>query len=98
MKMAKENIITDTQRFNLESRRYIGCKAKLVDWIFELIQEETHDVRSFCDIFAGTGSVSNRAVRLYDRVIINDFLYSNNVLYNAFFGKIYVEEFCSVYE
>ncbi len=71
--------------FKLESRRYIGCKAKLVDWIFEHIQEETHDVHTFCDIFAGTGSISNRAVGLYDSVIINDFLYSNNILYTAFF-------------
>lgn len=84
--MAIEIITTDTPRFNLENRRYIGCKAKLVDWIFELIQEETHDVHSFCDIFAGTGSVSNRAIRLFDHVTINDFLYSNHVLYNAFFG------------
>lgn len=85
--MATEIITTDTPRFNLESRRYIGCKAKLVDWIFELIQKETHDVHSFFDIFAGTGSVSNRAVHLYERVIINDFLYSNHVLYYAFFGN-----------
>ena len=85
--MATEIITIDTPRFNLESRRYIGCKAKLVDWIFGLIQEETHEVCSFCDIFAGTGSVSNRAVRLYEHVIINDFLYSNHILYNAFFGN-----------
>lgn len=74
------------QRFNIESRRYIGCKSKLVDWIFEKIQNETCDTKFFCDIFAGTGSVSNRAVQLYDKVIINDFLYSNNVLYKAFFS------------
>ena len=73
--------------YKLESRRYIGCKAKLVDWIFDLIENETQDVNTFCDIFAGTGSVSNRAVKLYDNVIVNDFLYSNNVLYKAFFSK-----------
>jgi len=71
--------------YKLESRRYIGCKAKLVDWIFELIQKETTDVHSFCDIFAGTGSVANRAFSLYDKVIVNDFLHSNNVIYKAFF-------------
>lgn len=85
--MANEIITKKTPRFNLESRRYIGCKAKLVDWIFELIEQETQDVHSFCDIFAGTGSVSNRAVQLYDHVVINDFLYSNHMLYNAFFGN-----------
>ena len=76
-----------TKPHKLESRRYIGCKAKLTDWIFELVQKETHNVQSFCDIFAGTGSVSNKAVSLYDRVIINDFLYSNHVIYTAFFAK-----------
>ena len=25
----------------LESRRYIGCKTKLLDWIFEIIDKET---------------------------------------------------------
>ena len=76
-----------TKPYKLESRRYIGCKAKLIDWIFDLIAQETRDIHTFCDIFAGTGSVSNRAVTLYDRVIINDFLYSNNILYKAFFAS-----------
>lgn len=71
--------------YRLESRRYIGCKAKLVDWIFNIIESETQDVHSFCDIFAGTGSVANRAFSLYDRVIVNDFLFSNNIIYKAFF-------------
>lgn len=71
--------------YRLESRRYIGCKAKLVDWIFGIIENETDNVHSFCDIFAGTGSVANRAFTLYDRVVVNDFLHSNNVIYKAFF-------------
>lgn len=73
--------------YKLENRRYIGCKAKLTDWIFEQIQNETHDIHSFCDIFAGTASVSNKAIHLYDKVIINDFLYSNHTIYKAFFGN-----------
>lgn len=73
--------------FQLESRRYIGCKAKLADWIFDIVRKQTHDVHSFCDIFAGTGSVSNKAIHLYENVIMNDFLYSNNIMYKAFFGN-----------
>ena len=57
-----------------------------MDWIFQLIGSETENVHSFCDIFAGTGSVSNKALLLYERVVVNDFLYSNNVLYHAFWG------------
>lgn len=76
----------DVRRFSLESRRYIGCKTKLVDWIFSLIREHTRDVHSFCDIFAGTGVVSYRALQTYERVVVNDFLYSNNMMYRAFFA------------
>ena len=72
--------------FSLESRRYIGCKTKLVDWIFNLIDEHTHDLHSFCDIFAGTGVVAYRALQKYERVVVNDFLHSNNIMYRAFFA------------
>ncbi|MBQ8421817.1 MAG: DNA adenine methylase [Bacteroidales bacterium] len=75
-----------SQPIAISSRRYIGSKAKLIDWIFEKIEEQTENVHSFCDIFAGTGVVANEAVRRYDHVIINDLLYSNNVIYNAFFA------------
>jgi len=78
--------VSEQRQFSLESRRYIGCKAKLSDWIFKLISENTSDVHSFCDIFAGTGVVAHRALGIYDRVIVNDFLFSNNVMYKAFFG------------
>ncbi len=78
-----------TAPIKLESRRYIGNKAKLVDWIMNLIDEHTENVHSFCDIFSGTGAVSNRAIHKYNHVIMNDFLFSNNVIYKAFFGTGY---------
>lgn len=79
-------MMTKNNRFSLESRRYIGCKTKLVDWIFNLIDENTNDVHSFCDIFAGTGVVAHKALQKYERVIVNDFLHSNNIMYHAFFA------------
>ncbi len=79
-------MMQDDNLFKLESRRYIGCKTKLVDWIFQLIDEQTNGVHSFCDIFAGTGVVAHRALQKFERVIVNDFLYSNNVIYRAFFS------------
>lgn len=69
----------------LESRRYIGSKAKLIDWIMDTIENETHDVHSFFDVFAGTGVVSKAALKRFNHVITNDFLYSNNIIYKAFF-------------
>ena len=72
--------------FNLENRRYIGSKADLSDWIIELIQENcTGD--TFADIFAGTAIISKKAAKKYSKLIINDFLYSNNIIYKAFFDN-----------
>lgn len=87
-----------SEPLGLSSRRYIGSKAKLVDWIFETLAAETHDVHSFCDIFAGTGVVGEYAVQMYDHIILNDLLYSNNVIYNAFFapGKWDREKLCDI--
>lgn len=72
---------------NIESRRYIGNKTKLSEWIMSLIAENCKGAQSFCDIFAGTGTISNQALQHYRHVIINDFLFSNNVIYKAFFGE-----------
>lgn len=74
-------------RFKLSNRRYIGCKQKLLDWIFEKIDKVAPDAKSFFDVFSGTGVVANIALNKYDKVIINDFLYSNYVIYEAFFAK-----------
>ncbi len=72
--------------FRIESRRYIGSKAKLSEWIMYLINKEIkHKVNTFADIFAGTGSVAKASMKYFDEIIINDFLHSNNVIYKAFF-------------
>ena len=79
-----------TKKFSIGKRRYIGCKAKLADWIMQIIETETSDIYSFCDIFAGTAIISDIAIKRYNKVIINDFLYSNNIIYKAFYsiGKV----------
>ena len=69
----------------LESRRYIGSKAKLTNWIIDTIKNETKDVSSLIDIFAGTASVAKSASQHFPKIIINDILHANNVIYNAFF-------------
>lgn len=70
----------------LESRRYIGSKAKLIDWIMDTIKQETENARTFFDVFAGTGVVTKAAINSFDYVFTNDFLHSNNIIYKAFFG------------
>ena len=39
----------------------------------------------FADIFAGTAIVTKKAAQKYSKLIVNDFLYSNNIIYKAFF-------------
>lgn len=71
--------------FEIQNRRYTGNKHKLMDWISKLIDENCPNCKSFFDVFAGTGCVSEYLFEKYDRFILNDFLYSNNIIYNAFF-------------
>ena len=72
--------------FQLHNRRYIGSKYKLLNWIFSVIEKEC-DGQSFADIFSGTGVVASVAGKHFDKVILNDFLYSNEIIYKAFFGN-----------
>ena len=71
--------------FDIQNRRYIGNKYKLMSWIKELININCPNCKSFFDVFAGTGSVTDYMFDDYQRFVVNDFLYSNNIIYNAFF-------------
>lgn len=74
------------KQFDLQNRRYIGNKYKLLDWIYENVKKNC-DGNSFLDIFAGTGVVSEKFLKTYDKIILNDFLYSSSVVFNAFFNS-----------
>lgn len=74
---------------NLESRRYIGSKAKLTNWIIETLLKETKNATSLIDIFAGTASVARAASEHFPKIIINDILHANNIIYKAFFKSDY---------
>ena len=52
-----------------------------------IINGHTRGFSSFFDVFAGTASVSKAAIPYTDRVIMNDFLSSNNIIYQAFFAE-----------
>ena len=72
--------------YSISNRRYTGSKYKLLDWIEKLILENCEG-DSFFDVFAGTGVVSAHMSKHYKKVIMNDFLYSNEIIYKAFFGN-----------
>lgn len=72
----------------INNRRYIGCKTKLLDFIYDSIQEYNFFVGSVvADIFAGTGVVANKFAENGYRTILNDTLYSNYVVYKALLGE-----------
>lgn len=78
--------------FEINNRRYTGCKAKLVKWIKDIIKKHCKECDSFCDIFAGTGVVTAGVIDNYKTFFINDFLYSNEIIYKAFFMKMNYSE------
>ena len=68
----------------INNRRYLGNKYKLLPFITRVIAEECPDIKTFADIFAGTGAVSSA---FSDKTIItNDLLYSNYICNFAWFG------------
>lgn len=75
--------------FNMNNRRYTGSKYKLMEWIKELIIENCEGT-TFFDVFAGTGVVTEYLINDFKNYIINDFLYSNEVIYKGF---LYQDEF-----
>jgi len=79
------NDYENLEKFKLQSRRYIGNKAKLTKWIMEIIQRETHNSETFIDVFSGTAVVAKEAMKNYRSVILNDTLHSNFITYQAFF-------------
>jgi len=72
--------------FNISNRRYIGGKSLLVKHIFDLVPT-SRKRGTFLDVFAGTGVVAEGALGSFDHLILNDLLFSNNTIYQGFFGK-----------
>lgn len=72
--------------YQIWNRRYTGSKYKLASWIAELILDNCSG-KSFCDLFAGTAVVSKAVIENFDEIHINDFLYSNEIIYKAFFEQ-----------
>lgn len=76
----------------INNRRYTGSKYKLMPWIKELILENCPEHDSLFDVFGGTGVVTAELLDITSSNIINDFLFSNETIYKAFFGKGYYNE------
>ncbi|ELH3499399.1 DNA adenine methylase [Campylobacter upsaliensis] len=77
--------------FSLQNRRYTGAKTKLLNAIDEsILQVFDYKIKknlSFFDVFGGTGVVSEYFAKKseFSKIIINDFLHSNFIIYQGFF-------------
>lgn len=72
----------------INNRRYIGCKYKLVNNIYKAVTEMGYGKdNTFADIFAGTGVVGNKFAENGYKTIFNDNLESNVVAYKTWFGS-----------
>lgn len=68
----------------IKNRRYIGCKTKLIDIIYDIVEKNTTIKNyTFADLFAGTGVVSHFFLKNGHEVFVNDILYSNYIVYKA---------------
>lgn len=77
-----------SQFFNLNNRRFLGAKTKLLDFIYETINKEfKYDKQSFLDLFAGTGVVGYKFSDSFANIYTNDLLIHNFTALNAFFGS-----------
>lgn len=75
---------------NIQNRRYLGNKYKLLGFIDETIKKHCPGVNSLFDIFAGTGVV---AYHFMDRmqVLSNDILYNNYLAHIAFMSDMQID-------
>ena len=72
--------------FQIQNRRYLGNKYKLLGFIEDIISEKCGSINSLCDIFAGTGVVGERFNNREIKIISNDFLSANYACLQAFLG------------
>ncbi len=69
---------------NINNRRYLGNKYKLLPFIKKTVEEHCEDINIVTDIFSGTGAVASA---FYDKQLItNDIMYSNYICNYAWFS------------
>jgi adenine-specific DNA-methyltransferase len=72
------------EKFEIYQRRFLGNKLKVMPLIEKIIENKIKTFKSFCDIFAGTGTVGWYFNKKNVQIISNDLLYSNYIPLRAF--------------
>lgn len=75
------------QKLQINNRRYLGSKYKLLEFICKVVRENCTNVSSVADIFGGTGVVADRFNKEGKDIIVNDILYSNYLAYLTWFSN-----------
>ncbi len=73
-------------KLSIHQRRYLGNKHSALSLIDYVIKNKIKTFNSFCDIFAGTGTVGNFYNNENKSIISNDLLFSNYISMTAFLG------------
>lgn len=91
-KIQKNNkTISNNQKLMINNRRYLGSKQKLIPFIKKVVSKECEDIKTFADIFAGTGVVAHEFNDINTKIIVNDILYSNYLAYITWFSDDYYD-------
>ncbi len=77
--------------FQIQNRRFLGNKYRLLDFIADVVQAKCGNYESFCDIFAGTGVVGHYFNNGRVKIISNDILYSSYRALRTFLGIINID-------
>lgn len=73
-----------TPVFEINSRRFLGNKHKLLPFIKEVVADHCDGISVVADLFSGTGTVASAFAD--KQLITNDLLYSNYICNYAWFG------------
>lgn len=76
--------------FEINNRRYLGSKYKLLSFIQEIVEKHSSNCKSFMDLFGGTGVVASHFNHRFD-VIVNDILKSNVFVYKTFLSSEHID-------
>ena len=76
--------------FEINNRRYLGSKYKLLSFIQEIVEKHSNNCTTFMDLFGGTGVVAYHFNNKFD-VIVNDILKSNVFVYKTFLSNEYID-------
>jgi len=81
-------MIQETSKFDINNRKYLGSKNRLLDFLEKTITQNTSKkIGVFVDIFSGTGVVANRFRKFSKKVIANDILFANFVINKVFLNS-----------